>query len=188
MCSDQFLASAGDVAKGYGRFCSHACFSVHRRDKALKVERIAARFWPKVSKSEGCWEWTGALSQGYAVIGIAGRRSTKASHVSWLLTHGRWPNAFMCHRCDNPKCVRPDHLFEGDALANARDACAKGRNARGAETNSTPYSAEDVLKVAEAIRRGMTEVQIVEALGVSRAHVYRVRHRMVWRHVLGPVQ
>lgn len=186
ICRSMFGAPAFDVARGFGRFCSHDCFSEHRRREALRPENIARRFWPKVAVGAGdeCWEWKGALSCGYAVLGIAGRASAKASHVSWLLRHGRWPTAFMCHKCDNPRCVNPDHLFEGDAAINNRDACAKGRHAMGDKAGSR-YSPEDILALHKAIRAGLTERQLVELFGVSKGHVYRVKHKKVWRHVLG---
>ena len=90
---------------------------------------IADRLWEKVKKQEGdgCWEWFGAADQhGYGSMTIEHRRK-KAHRVSYELVHGPIPEGLhLCHKCDNPKCVRPDHLFPGTAKVNLQDAAAKG--------------------------------------------------------------
>lgn len=94
-----------------------------------KRRPVNDRFWEKVDqRGDGCWEWTAALdTNGYGHFIIEGRNHA-ASRVAWMLTHGPIDaGLFVCHRCDNPPCCRPDHLFLGTALDNARDAVAKGR-------------------------------------------------------------
>lgn len=96
---------------------------------------LAERFWQKVQKEDYCWQWTaGSLPEpgfGYGKIRVGGRGSkiAVAHRVSWFLEHGAWPSdeAVVCHRCDNPKCVRPEHLFLGTQKENIRDCIAKGR-------------------------------------------------------------
>lgn len=86
------------------------------------------KFWSKVVKSEGCWEWQGAKrSNGYGVIYKKGK-STQAHRFSWMITSGAIPEGmYVCHKCDNRPCVRPDHLFLGTHTDNMRDCGAKGR-------------------------------------------------------------
>lgn len=76
------------------------------------------RFWSKVDKTEGlgpfgdCWEWLGTFSSGYGVFYYV-RGSVQATHFSWWLEHGTWPEPkiFLDHiRCSNPKCIRASHL------------------------------------------------------------------------------
>lgn len=88
------------------------------------------RFWSKVRKGDGCWEWTAWInSNGYGEF-TKDHKNLKASRVSWILTYGPIPDGlFVCHHCDNPPCVRPDHLFLGTPLDNMRDMIAKGRGA-----------------------------------------------------------
>ncbi len=98
---------------------------------------VAERFWPKVRRGEGCWEWTGARSaKGYGRL-TAGRRGDgylRTHRLSFELAYGPVPDGlFVLHRCDNPPCVRPDHLFLGTKSDNMRDAVSKGRlNTRSA--------------------------------------------------------
>src|SRR5713101_809860 len=97
-------------------------------DSCQKLPALAAslsqRFWSKVNKDGPmptvcaarfgcCWLWTGAReANGYGSIWFDGKRR-KASHASWFLAHGVWTKADLMHVCDNPPCVRPNHLIEG---------------------------------------------------------------------------
>lgn len=91
---------------------------------------IADRFWPKVDVSGDCWVWTACRdSRGYGRMSYPGRGSERAHRIAWELAYGDVPTG-MCvlHHCDNPRCVRPEHLFLGDRDANNKDKVAKGRH------------------------------------------------------------
>jgi HNH endonuclease len=88
---------------------------------------LRERFWAKVLLGDNCWEWIGCLSHGRAVISVD-QRPKAAAIVSWKFFRGEIPAGIkVCHACDNPKCVRPGHLFLGTQHQNILDAKQKGR-------------------------------------------------------------
>lgn len=95
------------------------------------METIEGRFWRKVNKSgeNGCWIWTANKSRGYGLISTKKYQSPKKAHrLSWEMHHGEIPEGLeVLHKCDNPSCVNPDHLFLGTQLDNIKDAVSKNR-------------------------------------------------------------
>lgn len=100
----------------------------------LPMQNRVETFWSLVDKNgpNGCWIWKGLLTKSktkpnYGIFS-AFAKSHLAHRFSFFLHHGHWPvKPYVCHRCDNPPCVNPDHLFEGTALDNNRDMKEKGR-------------------------------------------------------------
>lgn len=93
---------------------------------------VEKRLWARVVKSpetDGCWVWMGAVcGKGYGVIGVEKQRMEMTHRVSWRIHRGEIPDGMdVLHTCDNPPCMRPDHLFLGTQLDNMRDASKKGR-------------------------------------------------------------
>lgn len=110
---------------------------VHRHgtidDPTLTFEQ---RFWGKVLKTDGCWLWMAGKDQdGYGKFSVGPRsiaRPKLAHRIAWELTNGEVSESiFVLHRCDNPSCVRPDHLFLGTHQDNMDDMVAKGRGSIG---------------------------------------------------------
>lgn len=152
--------------------------SAESTDKILSLaaweqSEYAAPFWALVDRSdrEGCWPWLGATSAG------RGRwKGTYAYRWSWQLANGRPvpEGLFVCHHCDNPICVRPDHLYAGTAKDNSRDAVRRGRHRPSgvfglASGNATV--APDVIReaVATYLQGGVTQAEMAARMGVAQS-------------------
>jgi hypothetical protein len=100
------------------------------------TDKDCARFWSKVRKSDQCWEWSGCLRNGYGCFTI-GRSTLLAHRVVWEMVYGRGAaqGSFICHTCDNPPCVRPDHLFLGNNSLNMIDSVQKKRHRNARKTH-----------------------------------------------------
>ncbi len=131
---------------------------------------LGTRFWRRVRQSNGpdaCWIWTGALHrQGYGSIKVD-KATALAHRVSWLLCHGEMPAQCVCHRCDNPPCVNPSHLFLGSYADNMRDMTLKGRH------GGTKLSDADV-RALRAIYGTKSIYEVAEQFDISIAQTYRI--------------
>jgi hypothetical protein len=139
---------------------------------------IEWRFWSKVTLApSGCWEWQAARNEaGYGVIGYGPGKTTLAHRVSYILCVGPIPDGmFVCHSCDNPRCVRPTHLWLGDNAANLRDMARKGRSAHWRRDlahckRGHPFTADNVYSRKPGIRR-------CRECAKQQAREYDARHR-----------
>ncbi len=131
----------------------------------------AARFWRYVQRTRTCWEWTGALNgRGYGQIAdTASGKPMKAHRVAWEIHFGRIPDGlYVCHHCDNRRCVRPDHLFLGTHAENMADAAAKGRSARGI------FTLDEVRSIRALASSGETIASIAHRQGVNYSTIRRI--------------
>lgn len=113
--------------------------------------KYANRFWSKVKKGDGCWEWTAAVDRGgYGNFGIDGR-TMGAHRVAWTLANNREiPEGLcVCHSCDNRACCNPAHLWLGTQLDNVRDMVEKGRGSTGEDHPKVKHSDKFVTGVIE---------------------------------------
>lgn len=194
VCQKLFRAHASLRSAGRSRFCSVDCRGAHQTNvaKAVTPESLAERFWKSVDKNcpepahvpgiGACWEWRGSiLDSGYGLfyLGPVVPRQMRAHRYAWYLEHGSHAEKFVCHRCDNPKCVRPDHLFEGTHAENMTDCVSKGRM-------HTASKILDPAKVREIRRRhseGDRTQAIADDYGVSFACIHMVVTHQSWKSV-----
>lgn len=148
---------------------------------------LAQRFGEKVEvASTGCHLWTGyKMPNGYGQFGgwdeKGKRRMLLAHRVAYELAFGQIPiETLVCHKCDVPACVNPDHLFLGTQTDNMGDAVLKGRAARGERQGSSKLTEQQVKKIKMA--RG-THESIASYFGVSRRTVGMIKRGERWGHV-----
>lgn len=197
-CGGPFRTWPSELAKGKGKLCSKEC---HSRSLARpKLPPVTERFWQSVDKSGECWLWMGTRrSDGYGVINISTRkegqqRFARAHRVAWELTHGPIPEGlFVCHRCDNPSCVRPEHLFLGNARDNGQDMAQKGRGGyashperyrHGECMDNAKLTNATAAEIRQSYARGeANQCQLARRYGVSRRTIRCVLAGTTWRHM-----
>lgn len=143
------------------------------------------RFWEKVQKTDGCWLWTGAKDKdGYGLVAFQ-CKTTRATRVAWIMANGSIdPKLCVLHRCDNPSCVRIDHLFLGSHLDNHRDMDAKGRryDERGEKNHRSALTRDDVLMIRR-LDDYLPREQIGRLYGITTAHTGALCTGRRWGHV-----
>jgi hypothetical protein len=160
-----------------------------------------ARFWRFVSKSDGCWLWTGTVVARYGQFRTGGQGSKKvrAHRYSYVLAKGHIPDGVLiCHTCDVPLCVNPDHLYEGDSASNMADRSTRGRTAsgdrsgarqhpqsvaRGSRQGSARLDERKVLEILLRREAGESEMALATSFGVDRKTINGIVNRKFWRHV-----
>lgn len=161
----------------------------------------------RARKNGECLEWNGGRnSRGYGVVSYRGRQTT-AHRLVLMLTTGVRPNQYACHKCDNPPCIRPDHLFAATPSENMRDAARKGRvystktplqrqrlsasvkkailegrlpRPRGADCSFAKLTEREVRDIR--LKR-MPQNKYAALYGVSQSLIALIQGRKVWRHV-----
>lgn len=157
------------------------------------AERFAAKY--VVDKDTGCWVWTAHRTpSGYGQIFVRNRtragapsrrgHGVRAHRVAWEMFRGEIPDGMVvCHRCDNPPCVNPDHLFLGTHADNQRDKDQKGRVARGIANARAKLNDQAVVDIRNRHAAGASKQSIARHYGVTPRVVFLVLTGQTWRHV-----
>ncbi len=138
-------------------------------------------------QDNGCWKWTGNVSHyGYGRI-CYDSKAYFAHRVSYELFKGKIDDGlYVCHACDNPQCVNPDHLFLGDQKANMADCKAKGRYHHGERTGGAKLTDAVVTKIIEhGKNKTYSHSKLGEMFGVSRSEIGSILAGQRWLHLPG---
>jgi hypothetical protein len=166
------------VGKGLKRdFCSTRC-----------------RLLGTIIKKNGCWEWQDKLHpNGYAYATMYETNKKEHVHrISYRVFKGEIPEGlYVCHHCDNKKCLAPDHLFLGSAKDNMQDALKKGRlehiklmHAKGEKNGSSKLKEYEVQEIKKLILEGVKIAIISRKFNVSWSVIDSIKRNKTWRHVL----
>jgi hypothetical protein len=160
--------------------------------RPLKPEDVnVSRFWEKVDigGDEDCWPFTGARTpEGYGKFRV-GKYMPNASRVAYVVTNGDIGELIVCHKCDNPPCCNPKHLFAGTHKDNQRDKWRKGRAAPlggavvfGEDVGNSKLTRQAVEEIRRLYAAGeMDQPRLTKRFGVSQTTISRVVLRQTWK-------
>lgn len=153
-------------------------------ERSKPSAKTSDRFWACVDKSGGpnaCWLWKGHKNRGgYGQLEFKGKHF-KAHRLAYEFEIGPIPEG-MCvlHKCDNPSCCNPKHLFLGTPRDNAKDRNQKGRQAYGERHGRSKLTEHDVIK----IKNDDSLIEIIASnYGVGKGTIYSIKAGRSWRHV-----
>jgi hypothetical protein len=155
---------------------------IRNHKPVLMVQPTLKMFWERVVKKTGCWSWSGTKTKaGYGRF-VPGPRMDQvyAHRFSYEIYHGQIPEGMdVLHRCDNPECTNPDHLFAGTPSDNMQDAAQKLRN------GNRRLDKQSVLKIVRDHRGGLSMGQIARNLHITRQNVGSILKGHTWGWLTG---
>lgn len=171
----------------------------------MYTDTVKSRFFKHINKDNknGCWEWIGSKTKrgNYGQFSLNGK-PVRAHRLSFEFENGPIPEGmFICHKCDNPACVNPDHLFLGTQKENMADCVLKGRNsppphsigefhplklhperaAHGEKHGCAKLTLVDVNDICEKARNGSTRQELADEYHVDKSSIYRIVHGKTWK-------
>jgi hypothetical protein len=174
------------------QFCSAPC-----RREGLKARHAATwqdRFWAKVQKGDGCWEWRGPRSPSGYGFGPKFYGTQAAHRLSYIIANGPIPAGMVVmHNCDNPPCVRPDHLSLGTPAENSAEMVARnrsyhgprpGKTCRGSEVKTSKLTEDKVREMRSLAASGVPNKHLAARYGITPAHAWDVVSGNLWKHIL----
>lgn len=157
-----------------------------------KITDIEAYFWQRVEKSDHCWLWKGNSGSSrpgthYGVIQYRDGKKMKtvyAHRLAYLLSNGSiGEGEVICHKCDNPLCVNPDHLFAGTHADNRRDCVAKGRGCFGERHPNARFRDADIEQMHMMYQGGRPKAEIEARFLLRRDHLNAILRGAIWNHI-----
>jgi len=167
---------------------------VTRWFKELKISRRKqhTRQWNKSSffralmpePNSGCWFWIGqSLPKGYGMTTV-NQKPILTHRLSYKLFIGEIPKGkLICHHCDTPSCVNPDHLFVGTHADNMKDMSSKGLT-KGEKCGHNKLKEQDVLLIRDLYQNGYySQSEIAKEFNVQQTHISAIVRRIIWKHI-----
>lgn len=149
------------------------------------TEKSKALFWMQAKRTKGgCWEWHGAKNKsGYGVITMKGISERLAHRISFYLCKGKALEGHGCHVCNNPPCINPDHIFEGDDALNMAHCRESKRTLSGSRNVHAKLTEADVLEIRKKLEEGVSKRILAAQYNVSLSLVFMIARRAIWTHI-----
>ncbi|MCP4487836.1 MAG: hypothetical protein GY820_11040 [Gammaproteobacteria bacterium] len=181
-CGNKIVTRSDMLKSGNTKSCG--CYHLDQITKGTEQDR----FWAYVDKSGDCWEWQASKSQrGYGQFSatVGGRlRNMRAHRLAYIWSgNDLQDDDILCHTCDNPSCVNPDHLFVGTHQDNMADKVAKERQAKGEDIAVSILTEAQVHEIRRRFASGESGPTIADDFGVTKQCVYSIAKRKTWRHI-----
>lgn len=187
-CGNKFVAYGVSIRNGSTKSCG--CFkkeinSINLKKIRLEMcgsikDRFFSRF--KIDNNSGCWNWIAHRDKdGYGVL-PGDKKNIRAHRYSYQYHYNvNIDGLIICHKCDNPGCVNPDHLFSGLAKDNVNDMIIKGRDMMiGERNNKSKLTNEDIIEIRNS---KLTALELSFNYKVSKSSILRILSRKSWKHV-----
>lgn len=170
------------------KFCGLSCRRKWNKNPENKIDQLKQLLDKYTIKNENnCWGWKGPLyPAGYGQTWFMGKQ-TPASRSSWIVNNGLIKSKqWVLHKCDNPPCTNPDHLFLGTCKDNVQDMIRKGRKyiPKGSEVHFAKLTEEKVSEIKELLKNKFTLEYISEKFGISISTVSGIKTNRTWKHVI----
>ena len=168
------------------KYCSFQCTISYWRSDEFKFNKLINHYEKYVIRNkEGCWSWNGPITQqGYGWTFFKKRMS--ASRASFIIHFGEIPdNIHVLHKCDNPICTRPDHLFLGNHFDNMRDKVNKGRHniRKGSQIGNSKLKEYQVIEIKKLLIKKEKPKIIADLFKISRRLISAIKTGKVWKHL-----
>lgn len=147
---------------------------------------IEIRFWKYVKKTPTCWAWDGCTNEtGYGLINCPPNKNRKAHRISWEMKNGPIPSGlWILHKCDNPPCVNPEHLFLGNRIMNMKDMVQKGRSCIGERHGQAILRSDQIVVIREKYLSGnFTQQCLANEFKVHIMTINAIVNRKNWAHI-----
>ena len=161
----------------------------HKENGAPSIYRTQQKLDPEIRfargfsvNEDGCWIWHTASNGPMGYGGITVKKQFMAAHrYAWILEHGFIPNCIsVCHRCDIPACVNPDHLFLGTPKNNSQDMVKKGRSTFGEKHPNAKLTEEIVIQIRSSTA---PQKQDAKKYGLIQQTISDIKRRRIWKHI-----
>lgn len=151
-----------------------------------RPQNTPSKFWSRVSRGlpDECWNWLGAKSRGgYGNVRFQ-NKFYRAHRLAYELENGPFGDGLLvCHRCDNPLCCNPNHLFLGTPKDNVLDAVGKRRMSVCSKNGRALFTDDEALLLRDMYRGGITATSIARHLGLSKITVWMLCAGKTWKYL-----